>query len=79
MELVLPSVVESSSTCSRLMLTSTVDGPLQLFVRRFDCLISSKAVFGRGALLHVLVRASGYFRGRMPLETLHSSLPLVDV
>ena len=48
MDLELPSVVESSSTCSRLMSTSVVDIPLQLFVRRSDCLISSKAVLGGG-------------------------------
>ena len=37
MELAFPSVVYSSSTCSRLMSTSTIDGPLQLFVHRSDC------------------------------------------
>ena len=47
-KLAFSSVVESSSTCSRLMLTSAVDGPLQLFVCSFDCLIYSKVVFGRG-------------------------------
>ena len=47
-DLELPSVVESSSTCSRLISNSAVDGPLQLFVRRSDCLISSKLVFGGG-------------------------------
>ena len=31
-ELTFPSVVDSSSTGSRLMSTSVVDGPLQLFV-----------------------------------------------
>ena len=46
-ELELPSVVKSSSTCSRLMSTSAIDGPLQLGVHRSACLISSKAVFGR--------------------------------
>ena len=47
-KLVFPSVVDSSSTCSHLMSNSTVDGRLQLFVRRSDCLIYSKAVFGKG-------------------------------
>ena len=47
-ELPFSSVVESSSNCSRLMPTSAVDDPLQLFVHRSDCSISSKAVFGRG-------------------------------
>ena len=36
-DLELPSVVKLSSTCSRLMLTSIVDGPLQLGVRRSAC------------------------------------------
>ena len=48
MELELPSVVESSSTCSRLMSTTAVNGPLQLCVRRSACSISSKFVLGRG-------------------------------
>ena len=47
-DLELPSVVESSSTCNQLMSTSTVDGPLQLCVRRSACSISSKAVLGGG-------------------------------
>ena len=47
-KLLFSSVVKSSSTCSRLMSTSTVDGPLQLFVCSSDCSISSKVVFGRG-------------------------------
>ena len=47
-DLELPLVVESSSTCSWLMLTSAVDGPLQLGVRRSTCSIYSKAVFGKG-------------------------------
>ena len=47
-ELELPSVIESSSTCSWLMSTSAVDGPLQLCVRRSNCSISSKAVLGEG-------------------------------
>ena len=47
-ELVLPSVIESLSTCSQLISTSAVDGPLQLCVRRSDCVISSKSVLGGG-------------------------------
>ena len=47
-DLELPLVVESSSTCSRLMLTSAVDGPLQLCVHRSTCSISSKVVLGGG-------------------------------
>ena len=78
-DLELPSVVESSSTCSQLMSTSAVDGPLQLCVRRSVCSISSKAVLSGGALLLVLVRASGYFEGRLLLETSPSSLSPVDV
>ena len=41
-------VVNSSSTCSRLMSTSVVDGPLQLFVHSSECYVSSEAVFGGG-------------------------------
>ena len=78
-DLELPSVVESSSNYSGLMSNSVVDGPLQLGVRRSACSISSKAVFGGGVLLHVLVRASGYSGGRVPLERSPNSLPLVDV
>ena len=48
MELLFLSVVNSSSTCSRLISTSVVDGPLQLFVHSFEWLVSSKAVFGGG-------------------------------
>ena len=43
-KLALPSVVESSLTCIRLMSISVVDGPLQLCVRRSECSISSKVV-----------------------------------
>ena len=78
-ELLFSSVVKSLLTCSRLMSTSAVDGPLQLFVHSSDCSISSKVVFGGGVLLHVSVRASGYFGGNLSLETSPSSLPLVDV
>ena len=76
-----PLVVDSLSTYSHLMSTSTVDGPLQLFVHSSKCSISSKAIFGEvgGALLHVSVRESGYFEGRVSLERSPSSLPLVDV
>ena len=48
MKLAFPSVVDSSSTCSRLMSTSAIDGPLQLFVHISYCLIYSKAIFGMG-------------------------------
>ena len=47
-ELPFPSVVDSLSTCSRLMSTSAVDGPLQLCVRSSECFVSSKVVFGGG-------------------------------
>ena len=47
-ELLFLSVLDSSSTGSRLMSTSSVDGPLQLFVRSSECSVSSKAIFGRG-------------------------------
>ena len=43
-----PLVVDSWSTCTCLVPTSPVSGPLQLLVRRSDCLISSKAVLGGG-------------------------------
>ena len=78
-DLELPSVIESSSTCSRLMSTSAVDGPLQLCVCRSAGLISSKAVLGGGVLLHVSVRASGYSGGRVPPETSPNFLRAVDV
>ena len=58
-KLLFPSVVDSSSTCSQLMSTSAVDGPLQLFFHSSECPISSKALFGGGVLLHVSVRVSG--------------------
>ena len=78
-ELSFPSIVDSSSTCSRLMSTSAINGPLQLFVHSSEWSVSSKALFGRVALLHVLVRASGYFGWRVLLERSPNSLPLVDV
>ena len=52
MELPFPSVVYSSSTGSRLMSTSAVDGPLQLFVHSSKCYVSSKAIFGEGGEGH---------------------------
>ena len=74
-KLVPPSVVESSSTYSGLLWISTVDGPLKICVRRAACSIPSKAVLGSGGvLLPVSVRASGYFGGRVPLESSPSSL-----
>ena len=46
MELPFPLVVDSSLNCNRLMSTSAIDGPLQLFVHSSECSISSKVVFG---------------------------------
>ena len=48
MELVLPSVVDSSSTYSELLWISIVNDPLECCVRRSDSLISSKVVCGGG-------------------------------
>ena len=73
-----PSVVDSSSTSARLVLISLIDVPLLVFVPNSECSVSSKAVFGRGVLLHVSVRASGYFDGRVLLSRSPNSLPLVD-
>ena len=67
-ELVPPSVVIYSSMYSGLLWIYTVDGPLQLFVHSSESSVSSKAVFGRGVLLHVLVIVSGYYGWRVPLE-----------
>ena len=50
MELLFPSIVDSSSTGSRLVSTSAVDGPLQLFVCSSECSVSSKVVFGMGGV-----------------------------
>ena len=63
-ELSSPSIifVVSSSTSSRLILTSSVDVQLQLPVYISECSVSSKAVFGRGVLLHVSVKVRGFFR-----------------
>ena len=47
-ELLFLSVVDSSSTSNWLMSTSTVDGPLQLFVLSSECCVYSKSVFGGG-------------------------------
>ena len=60
--------VISSPTSSRSGSTSPVDVQLQLFVYRFDCSIFSKAIFGRGVLLHVSGQVSGYFGWRVTLE-----------
>ena len=49
MKLSFPSIVDSSSTGNLLMSTSTIDGPLQLFVHNYEWSVSSKAVFGGGA------------------------------
>ena len=69
-ELSFPSVVfvVSSLTSSRLVSTSSFDVQLQLLVRSFECSVSSKDVFGRGVLLHVSVKVSGYFGWRVLLE-----------
>ena len=78
-ELPFSPVVESSSTCSRLMSTSAVDGPLQLFSHSSEWSVFSKAIFGGGVLLHVSVRASGYSGGRVPPEKSPNFLRAVDV
>ena len=69
-KLLFPSVVFviSCSTSSWLVLTSSVDDQLQLLVHSSECSMSSKALFGRGVLLHVSVRVSGYFGWRVLLE-----------
>ena len=54
-------VVVTSPTSNQSGSTSLVDVQLQLFVCRSDCSAFSKAVFGRGVLLHVLGKVSGYF------------------
>ena len=41
-------VVDSSSTCSHLMSTSAINGPLQLFSYSSKWSVSSKVVFGGG-------------------------------
>ena len=61
-------VVDSSSTSSLSVSTSSVDVPLKLFVRSSECSVLSKAVFGTGVLLHVSEKVSGYFDWRVPLE-----------
>ena len=48
-EIAFPLVVDSSSTCSWLMSTSAIDGPLQLFVHNSECSISSKVVSSGGS------------------------------
>ena len=78
-ELVPPSMVDSSVSYSGLLWISTVNGPLQLCVRRSACSISSKAILGGGALLPVSVRASGYFGGRVLPETSPSFPRAIDV
>ena len=78
-KLVPPSVVDSSSTYSGFLWISTVDGPLKLCVRSSACSIPSKVVLGGGVLLPVSVRASGYFRGMVLLESSPSSLRMVGV
>ena len=60
--------VISSPTSSRLGSTSPVDVQLQLFVCRSNFSVFSKAVFGRGVLLHVSGKVSGYFGWKGTLE-----------
>ena len=48
LELVPPSVVNSSSMYSGLLWISTIDGPLKICVRRAICSIPSKAILGVG-------------------------------
>ena len=60
--------VVSSLTSSQFRLTSPVNVQLQLFVCRSDCSVFSKAVFGRGVLLHVSGKVSGYFGWRVTLK-----------
>ena len=48
MELVLPSVVESFSSNSGLLIICLLDDPLSLCMLRFDSWLSSKVVCGRG-------------------------------
>ena len=60
--------VISSLTSSRFGSTSPVDVQLQLFVCSSKFFVLSKAVFGRGVLLCVLRKVSGYFCWRVTLE-----------
>ena len=60
--------VISSSTRSRLGSTSPVDVQLQLFFYKSDCSVFSKAVFGRGVLLHVSGKVNGFFGWKGMLE-----------
>ena len=61
-------VVVSSPISSCSGSTSPVDVQLQLFVCSSKFSIYSKAVFGRGVLLHVSSKVSGCFSWRVMLE-----------
>ena len=81
MDFSFPSVilfVIYSPTSSRFGSTSPVDVQLHWFVCRSDCSVFSKAVFGRGVLLHVSGKVSGYFGWKGTPEAWPSFLPLVD-
>ena len=60
--------VISSPTSSWSGSTSPVDVQLQLFVCNSKFFVSSKAVFGRGVLLHVSGKVSGYLGWMVTLE-----------
>ena len=70
-------VVVSSPTSNRFRLTSLVDVQLQLFVCKSDFSVFSKAVFGRGVLLHVSSKVSGYFGWKGTHEVFPSFFPQV--
>ena len=70
--------VVSSPTSIRLGSTSLIDVQLQLFVSRSNCFVFYKGVFGRGVLLHVSGKVSGYFGWKDMPEVLPGFLPLVD-
>ena len=70
--------VISPLTSSWLESNYTVDVQLQLFVYRSDFSVFSKAVFGRGVLLRLWGKVSGYFGWKGTPEVLPNFLPLVD-
>ena len=78
-ELVLPSVVDSFSSKSGLLIIFLLNDPLSLCVLRSDSCVSSEVVCGRGVLLHVSAGASGYFERKVPFERSPSYLRSVDV
>ena len=71
-------VFVSSPTSSWSGSTSPVDVQLLLFVCSSKFLVSSKAVFGRGVLLRVSGKLSGYFSLNGTPKVLPSFLHLVD-